>query len=150
MRWMGLVRNVMLGREGRDRELLLRLTRDADGADPRSFLTTGNLTFSTGPDQFEGVVAALEAGIEGVLGRHDVVVVRPIRWLGELVDADSFRGYDPEDYEPQPGPGPRCSASTPVTPAEGPDAGTSRRPVAPVRRGRRRPAGRGPRYRTIR
>jgi len=99
MRWMGLVRNVMLGREGLDRELLLRLTRDAGGGEPRSFLTTGNLTFTAEPDDLDDVVTGLEAGIAGVLGRREIVVVRSMDWLGQLVAEDPFRGYERQDFE---------------------------------------------------
>ena len=99
MRWVGLVRNVMLGREGLHREVLLGLTRDAGGTDPRSFLTTGNVTFTAEPDQLADVVDTLETAIAGVLGRREVVVVRSMDWLGDLVAADPFRGYERDAFE---------------------------------------------------
>jgi hypothetical protein len=45
MRYVGLVRNVMLGRQGLDHVLLLRLVDAAGGRSAESHLTTGNLTF---------------------------------------------------------------------------------------------------------
>jgi uncharacterized protein (DUF1697 family) len=45
MHYVGLVRNVMLGRQGLDRVLLLRLVDAAGGRSAESHLTTGNLTF---------------------------------------------------------------------------------------------------------
>jgi hypothetical protein len=46
VRWLGLIRNVMVGREGLHRAVLLDLAARAGGADVRSFLTTGNVTLS--------------------------------------------------------------------------------------------------------
>ncbi|MFL6239409.1 MAG: hypothetical protein ACJ735_07985 [Actinomycetes bacterium] len=41
MRWVGFVRNIMVGREGMHRDVLLRLLSDARGVDGRSHLATG-------------------------------------------------------------------------------------------------------------
>ena len=48
VRWLGLIRNVMVGREGLDRSVLLDLAERAGCVDLRSFLTTGNVTFESG------------------------------------------------------------------------------------------------------
>lgn len=45
MRWVGFVRNVMLGREGVDRALLLTTLHEVGAIEARSHLTTGNVTF---------------------------------------------------------------------------------------------------------
>src|SRR5687768_1554076 len=51
MRYVGLVRNVMLGREGLHRYVLLRLVDAAGGRSAASHLTTGNLTFDVAPSR---------------------------------------------------------------------------------------------------
>ena len=47
MQYVGLVRNVMLGREGLHRDVLLRLVDAAGGRAATSHLRTGNLPFDT-------------------------------------------------------------------------------------------------------
>ncbi len=44
-RWAGFVRNVMVGRQGLTRLVLLGAVADAGGASPVSYLSTGNVTF---------------------------------------------------------------------------------------------------------
>jgi uncharacterized protein (DUF1697 family) len=97
MLWMGLVRNVMLGRGGLHRAVLLDLVHSAGGDSPRSFLATGNITFSTAPSDIESVSEALEAGLQNLLGRHEAVVVRSMDWLAQLVAANPFDGYHHDD-----------------------------------------------------
>ncbi len=99
MRWLALVRNVMLGREGLHRAVLLEIVEDSGGEDPRSFLTTGNLTFSAGPTELERVRDAVEQRVERVLGRREPLIVRPMSWLAELVAEDPFGPYEDEDWE---------------------------------------------------
>ena len=76
MRYVGLVRNVMQGREGLHRDVLLRLLDEAGGRSGASHLTTGNLTFDAAPARLDAVVRRLEDGIAGVIGRRVPVIVR--------------------------------------------------------------------------
>ena len=46
MRYAGFVRAVMLGRDGLHRPVLLDCFRSAGADRPRSYLTTGNVTFT--------------------------------------------------------------------------------------------------------
>jgi hypothetical protein len=52
MRYVGLVRNVMLGREGLHRDVLLRPVDAAGGRSAQSHLAAGNLTFDTAPSSW--------------------------------------------------------------------------------------------------
>ena len=91
---MGLVRNVMLGRDGLTRDVLLR-SLDATGAEEgRSYLTTGNVTFRAGRDEIDAVVSRFEDLLAQVVGRSTPCIVRPLAWLQELVAEDRFVGYD--------------------------------------------------------
>ena len=86
MRYVGLVRNVMLGREGLDRDVLLRLLHAAGGRDGVSCLVTGNLLFDAAPSRLDAVVRRLEGGMADVIGRREPVIVREAGWL-----TDSWR-----------------------------------------------------------
>lgn len=99
VQWVGLVRNVMLGREGLSRDALLELGRESGGGDVRSHLTTGNLTFAAPEDGIGAVVAGLESGLERLLGRREMVAVRPLAWLRGLVAEDRFASYPGQDWE---------------------------------------------------
>ncbi len=94
MRWLGLVRNVMIGREGLHRAVLLDLVERASGTEVVSHLTTGNVTF-TAPARSAGALAvAIERGVRDVVGRDELVVLRPLTWLEELVSVDRFGAVD--------------------------------------------------------
>jgi uncharacterized protein (DUF1697 family) len=99
MRYVGLVRNVMLGREGLHRDVLLRLVDDAGGRSAESHLTTGNLTFEAAPAQLDAVVRRLEDGIAEVIGRHEPVVVRTAAWIRDLVAGDPFAAFPADRWE---------------------------------------------------
>jgi uncharacterized protein (DUF1697 family) len=99
MRYVGLVRNVMIGREGLHREVLLALVDAAGGRDARSHLATGNLTFETDPAQLDGVVRRLEDGIARVIGRREPVVVRDAGWVRDLVASDPFAAFPGDRWE---------------------------------------------------
>ena len=99
MQWVGVVRNVMLGREGLSRDVLLDVVRAAGGRDGRSYLTTGNVTFHAAPDELSKVVENIEDGIQQVLGRKEMVAVRSVPWLRGLVAENSFEGFVDAEWE---------------------------------------------------
>src|SRR5262245_53155066 len=98
MRWAGLVRNVMIGREGLHREILLDLAAAAGAASACSHLSTGNLTFTASPEDVDHVTERLADGIAGVLGRRELVAVRSLEEFARLVATDPFPEYDPEAW----------------------------------------------------
>jgi len=77
MRYVGLVRNVMLGREGLHRDVLLRVVDAAGGRSAASHLTTGNLMFDTAPSRLEDVVRRLEDVAVPRIDGLEAVAVRP-------------------------------------------------------------------------
>ena len=99
MRYVGLVRNVMLGRQGLDRAVLLHVVDAAGGRSGESHLTTGNVTFQADPAQLEAVVRRLEDGIAAVIGRHEPVVVRTADWFRDFVAAEPFTGFPGDRWE---------------------------------------------------
>lgn len=99
MQWAGLIRNVMLGREGLSRDVLLDVVGDAGGLRPRSHLTTGNVTFDAARAEIDSVVDGIESGIEQVLGRREMVAVRSVRWLRALVAEDHFARFVSAEWE---------------------------------------------------
>ena len=99
MRYVGLVRNVMLGREGLHRDVLLRVVDAAGGRSAASPLTTGNLMFDTAPSRLEDVVRRLEDGIAAVIGRREPVIVREAAWFRDLVAGDPFAAFPIDRWE---------------------------------------------------
>ncbi|MGN6300029.1 MAG: DUF1697 domain-containing protein [Angustibacter sp.] len=97
VRWVAFVRNVMVGREGLDRERLLDVARRAGGEDVRSHITTGNLTL-TADDDPDALARQLEDGVSAVIGRREMVAVRPVEWVRELVATTPFAGLDPDAW----------------------------------------------------
>jgi uncharacterized protein (DUF1697 family) len=72
MRYVGLVRNVMTGREGLIRDVLLQLLDAAGDREGRLHLATGNLTFEADPAELDDVVRRLERPHELLMaGRRD-------------------------------------------------------------------------------
>ncbi len=92
MRWIGFIRNVMIGRQGLHREVLLDACLAAGGADPVSYLATGNLAFTT--DDLTGFLRPLEEAITAVVGRPTPVMVRDLPWLRDLVERAPLASYD--------------------------------------------------------
>jgi uncharacterized protein (DUF1697 family) len=84
------VRNVMIGREGLHRDVLLDMFERAGATDPVSYISTGNVSFSAPPDGMGELTDAVEADLERLLGRPTPVFVRTLAALRELVDADPF------------------------------------------------------------
>ena len=99
MRYVGLIRNVMVGREGLHREVLLRLLAEAGAGNGSSYLSTGNMLFDASPSRLAAVVKRFETGIETVVGRREPVIVRELAWIREFVGADPFAGFPSEEWE---------------------------------------------------
>ena len=97
VRWVAFVRNVMVGREGLSREQLLDVARRAGAEDVRSHITTGNLTL-TAADDPDALARQLEDGVSAVIGRQELVAVRRLQWLRELVDTTPFAGLDTDAW----------------------------------------------------
>ncbi|MGI9528819.1 MAG: DUF1697 domain-containing protein [Acidimicrobiia bacterium] len=91
-RHVGFVRNVMIGREGLHRQVLLDLFSDAGGQAPRSYISTGNISFSAPESDLPLLIASVEEGIAAVIGRHEEVFVRRISALERIVASDPFAG----------------------------------------------------------
>lgn len=89
----------MIGREGLHRQVLLDLCEAAGGADPRSYLATGNITFSAIAGEVPTVTDRLEQSLGTVLGRSEIVAVRSLRWLRELVASEPFASYEAGAWE---------------------------------------------------
>ena len=99
MRWVGLVRNVMLGRDGLDRPRLIASVEAVGGSRVRSHLTTGNVTFDAGAEDLDTLVERLEAELSRIVARPTMVAVREHRWLRDLVATDLAAGHETEDCE---------------------------------------------------
>lgn len=99
MRYVGLVRAVMIGREGLTREALLGVAADAGAHDAVSHLATGNLTFDCPAAVLDGVVARLESGVSAVVGRPTLVAVRPLAFVQTLLARQPFADRDQAGWE---------------------------------------------------
>jgi hypothetical protein len=80
----------MIGRDGLDRERLLDAVERAGGADPVSFITTGNVAFTCAPDEVDPLVADLERRISEIVGRPTPVFVRTLDHLRRLFEREPF------------------------------------------------------------
>ena len=90
MRFVGLVRNVMIGREGLHRAVLLERVERCGGRDAVSYITTGNVAFDLEPATLARFRDQLEEEIARVIGRHEPVFVRSLAHLEEMVEAQWF------------------------------------------------------------
>jgi uncharacterized protein (DUF1697 family) len=88
----------MVGREGLHREALIALAHEAGGTDVRSHSTTGNLTFTADETTAGALADHLEAAVKRVIGRQEMVALRPLPWLASLVDSDPFTGLSPTEW----------------------------------------------------
>lgn len=90
-RHVAFVRNVMIGRAGLHRDVLLGIFADAGAVDPRSHLATGNISF----DWFDGSLATLidatQVGIARTMDRIEPVFVRSVAALRTSVQSLPFR-----------------------------------------------------------
>jgi uncharacterized protein (DUF1697 family) len=93
-RYVGFVRNVMVGRSGLSRDVLLGAFRDAGGADPVSYLATGNVSFDATEATLAQVIGSVETTVAEVLDRHEPVFVRGLSHLAGLVAVRPFAAFD--------------------------------------------------------
>ena len=91
-RQAAFVRNVMIGREGLHRQVLLDIVEQAGGRSPRSYISTGNVTFDADDSAVENVTTGIEAGVARVIGRREGVYVRTVQYLDAVVADDPFAG----------------------------------------------------------
>ena len=88
--FVGFLRAVMIGREGLHRDVLLDIVRASGGDDARSYLATGNVSFTCDPDAIDPLIERLEQGIASVVDRTTPVFVRSLDHLCGLVADDPF------------------------------------------------------------
>lgn len=88
--YVGFVRAVMQGRDGLHRDVVLDIVGSSGGANPATYLTTGNVSFDVEPDDVDRVVAEIESGIEQVVQRPTPVFVRSLDHVRALVDRAPF------------------------------------------------------------
>jgi len=80
----------MIGREGLHLQVLLDLFEAAGAGAPRSYISTGNVSFSAADPAVHEIAADVENGIESVIGRREPVYVRTIKSLVEMDVRDPF------------------------------------------------------------
>lgn len=80
----------MIGREGLTRAVLLEIFGSHGASDPVSYISTGNVGFGLSDGDMPAFTAAVEGSIEAVLGRHEPVYVRDVRWLAGRVAERPF------------------------------------------------------------
>lgn len=90
MRHVAFVRNIMIGREGLLRTVLLGFFEEHGATDPVSYISTGNVGFSVAPDCLDRVVAGVEGSIASVIGRHESLFIRSLDRLSELTARDPY------------------------------------------------------------
>jgi len=97
-RHVAFIRNVMIGRSGLHRDVLLRIFADAGAHDPRSHLATGNVSFDWGGADMNELVVATQLGIERTMGRFEPVFVRSVAALRRSVESQPFRITPVRDF----------------------------------------------------
>ncbi len=105
-RHVAFIRNVMIGRAGLHRDVLLRIFTDAGAVDPRSHLATGNVSFDWDGSDLGRLVDAARVGIARTLGRDEPVFIRSVTGLRASVQSLPFRA------PPIPDVGHRCVTFT--------------------------------------
>ncbi len=91
-RHVAFVRNIMIGREGLTRTVLLGFFEEHGATDPVSYISTGNVGFTCPPGAVDAMVAGVEESIAGVLGRTEPLYVRTLTRLTEIAAGDPFTG----------------------------------------------------------
>ena len=94
-RHAAFIRNIMVGRDGLTRSVLLGAAARAGGRQPRSYLSTGNITFTTPVANVDRVRRALEDAVRVSSGRREPVFLRSINELRGLAQRDSLSPYSP-------------------------------------------------------
>jgi uncharacterized protein (DUF1697 family) len=89
-RYVGFVRNVMIGREGLHRSVLVEIFHTAGATDARSYISTGNVSFSARPRTLAAIISGVEERIAEVIGRPEPVFVRSVDYLSKLVASEPF------------------------------------------------------------
>ncbi len=90
----------MIGREGLHRTVLLDLFERAGAGAPRSYISTGNVTFAAHRGELDHITRTVEHGIQQIIGRHEPIYVRSIEFLEELVASNPFGASPyPDPYE---------------------------------------------------
>jgi uncharacterized protein (DUF1697 family) len=90
-RHVAFIRNVMIGRAGLHRDVLLGIFADAGAKDPSSHLATGNVSFDWDGGEMVGLINATQAGIQRTMGRFEPVFLRSVAALRNSVQSLPFR-----------------------------------------------------------
>jgi uncharacterized protein (DUF1697 family) len=90
-RHVAFIRNVMIGRAGLHRDVLLGIFAEAGATEPRSHLATGNVSFGWDGDDVSGLIAATQIGIAATMGRFEPVFVRSVATLRSAVQSLPFQ-----------------------------------------------------------
>ena len=88
--FVAFVRAVMIGREGLHRTVLLDMFERAGATATRSYISTGNVSFTVDPARLDTVVAAVESDLERLLGRATPLFVRSLDELRAMLADDPF------------------------------------------------------------
>jgi uncharacterized protein (DUF1697 family) len=89
-RSVAFIRNVMVGRQGLTREVLVRVFLDAGAHDPVSHLVTGNVSFGVSGTDARELRASVEQRIAAVIGRREPVFIRTVAALRKAVARAPF------------------------------------------------------------
>ena len=89
-RHIAFVRNIMVGRRGLTRDVLLDIFATAGAQETRSFIATGNFAFTSSATAVNEVAARVEAAIETVLGHREELFIRSVDELRRLDRAGFF------------------------------------------------------------
>jgi uncharacterized protein (DUF1697 family) len=90
-RHVAFIRNVMIGRAGLHRDILLGIFAEAGAIDPRSHLATGNVSFGWHGDSLSRLINSTQEGIERTMGRFEPVFVRRVTALQRSIRLRPFR-----------------------------------------------------------
>ena len=95
-RFVAFIRNVMVGRQGLTKDVLLRIVEERGGTRPYSHITTGNVSFDADPGDVARLAVAVADGVADVIGRREEVIVRS---LAELRRREAARPFDPLPFD---------------------------------------------------
>ena len=80
----------MIGREGLHRSVLLDIVERSGGREPRSYISTGNVTFWADEADTSHIERRVEQDVAEVLGRSEPFFIRSVSHLARLIEADPF------------------------------------------------------------